>query len=233
MVKKTCGIDVTNTIQGLVVAMDADEKGAIFVSLKGVDEAGLTSCLQKVVAQEEKGKKISSKRGPDNIVEYSAEGEKEHLYVAFLGKDVCVMATDPTDRSLLQRFLSGGGGFAKGDFGRALARTNTSAAVWGVVNKPEQVTDGVNMKMAHGDADVVKGTVTVNGHMMLGSKKEATEAASKMKQQLDAAKKDGSIPPQFASLVKSVSIAANDDDLAFKASLPEKELLQLIGSFMK
>src|SRR5687767_6542989 len=46
--KAKCGFELQDAVQGLVVALDENEKGVVFVSLKGVDQARALTCMNKM-----------------------------------------------------------------------------------------------------------------------------------------------------------------------------------------
>ena len=233
MVQADCGINVTEAIQGVVVAIDDSNAGIIVLSTKGLDQTKINDCFSKVAAKKEPGKKITAGK-PDaaGVVEYTASGEKDAIFIAYLPKGVIVMATDPKDKSLLQKWMGGKGADAKGVAGTALGKVNTGAAMWGAVVKAEQIDAGLNMKAAYGAADIAGGNIAGDVHVVLGSAKEATEAAVKFNDQLEQTKKGGQVPPAFANILKSVKIAAVGDEVVVKASISEKEALGLAGMAM-
>jgi hypothetical protein len=237
MVKTACGIDVQTSITDAVVAVKENEKGLIVAAVSGIDEAKVTACLQKIADKEskEKGKtkKITAKTS-GKIVEYSMEGENEKLYVAWLASDVIAMATDPTDKSLLEKMIGGKGAVAKsGDMAKALGKVNTSAAVWFAVAKKTPVGEGktkATMKIAFGAVDIAAGIVSVVGEMVLSSSAEAKAFADQIKAEM--AQNAGNMPAEFQKLAKSVVIATSSESVTIKFSLTEKELMSLIGLAM-
>ena len=134
MMNKDCGIDVTSAIQGVVVAIDDAQKGIIFISTKGVDQGKVSDCLTKVAAKEKK-EITASKPDGKGIVEYSAKGEKDKLYVAYLPNGVMAISTEPTNKGMLTSWLGGKGVDGKSPAAAALGKVNTNAAIWGVVNR--------------------------------------------------------------------------------------------------
>ncbi len=237
LIKTSCGINVETSITDAVVAVKENEKGLIVAAVSGIDEAKVTSCLQKIAEKEnqEKGKnkKITAKTS-GKIVEYSMEGEKEKLYIAWLASDVIAMATDPTDKSLLEKMIGGKGAVAKsGDMAKALGKVNTSAAVWFAVAKKTPVGEGktkATMKIAFGAVDLAAGVVSVAGEMVLSSSAEAKAFADQVKAEMS--QNAASMPAEFQKLAKSVVIAASGDSVTIKFSLTEKELMSLIGLAM-
>jgi hypothetical protein len=232
--KATCGIDVQSALQGAVVFVDGQNRGAVFLSAKGVDKARVSDCLVKMSA---KSKKQVAVNGPDEkgIVEYS-DGTAQKLYVAYLPKGVIVIATDPNDRALLRAALSGGGIGAGNDVGRALAATNTGATVWAIVHKPQQLDETTSMKVGYGSADLQGGNVAGELRLVLGSDKEAADAVTKANTGLAEAKKNGEVPPQLQSVVKTLKIACatpkgagcGSPELLAKAQISEREAVEMI-----
>jgi hypothetical protein len=231
MVKTDCGINVTDAIQGVVVAIDESQKGVILLSTKGVDQAKIAECLGKVAAKEKKTI-TAGKADAQGIVEYTSSGEKDKLYIAYLPKGVLAMSTEPTDKGLLQKWLGGKGVDAKSAAGSALAKVNTGAALWGVVAKAEKLEENMNMKAGYGSADVTGGNIVADMRIVLASAKEAADAVIKANQQLEQLKSGGQVPPQLQNVVKTVKITSAGDELQVKASMAEKEALGLIGMAM-
>jgi hypothetical protein len=226
-VRQTCAIDVKEAVQGAVVSVDDSSKGVVFLSLKGITSARVNECIQKVGAKQKKNI-VVGKPDAKGIVEYSAAGDARKLYLAFLANNVIAMATEPFDKELLTRWIGGTGVDAKSRAGKAVASVNTNAAVWAVVVKPQKLDEGMNMKLVYGNADVSGGTISGDVRLVLASAKEATAALAKSNSELEKAKKEGQIPPQLASLMKTLKMTAKDDELQLKASMPESEALAVI-----
>jgi len=228
LIKKDCGIDVLNTIDSLVVGMDANQKGLIVLGLKGVDQAGVQSCLTKVAADKEPGKKITANQLPGNVTEFSATGENDKLYVQWLAKDVLAMATEPTDQAFLKKMTAGG---IKSDtVGKAAGSVNGDAGLWAVVNKSDTIPDlNAKMSMAYGSANFSGGNIDFNAHVVLDSAANATKAAADATTKLDDQKKQA---PQAAALLKSVKIGSSGSELVVTGSIVEKDVMALLGQFM-
>jgi hypothetical protein len=234
-VKKTCGIDVIDTAQGMVVAVDDKQKGAIFLATNGIDSAKVTDCFAKIGADDKTPKKITaSKPDAHGVVEYSASGEKKKLYVAFLPKGVLAMATDVENKALLEKYLTSKGPAAGSPLARGLGAVNTSGALWLVVAQEKLVDPpgNVTMKAVYGTADLGGGNVSADFRVLTGNPKQAGEFAAYANKQVEDAKAGGQVPPEAQSLVKSLKIAPNGDEVQLKASLPEKEILALVQGAM-
>ena len=227
VIKGSCGIDALTAITDATVAMTDGEKGGIFLALNGVDEKKLTTCMVTV------GKKmanatITAKR-TGNVVEYSESGKSDKLYVGWIGADVLVIATDPQDRTLLDKWM-GGKGALNADMARGVKGINAGAAMWVVAMEKTTISPTATSKGGYGSLDLAGGTLTLDGHMVLSSAKEASAAAVELNKQL--AGMSGNMPPDVAKMMKSVKIAASGDEIVAKASVAEKDLLNLMGMLM-
>jgi hypothetical protein len=224
--KSGCGIDVTTVVSDVTVAIDDDEKGLIVVALKGTNAAKLQACVQKLVTQHGHKGKLSAKKS-GKIVAYSMSGESGKFHAAWLAADVVAFATDPEDRALLEKMING-----KGTKQAAFAKANTSAAVWGVMEKAQELEPGMNMKLGYGSLDMSGATMTLDGHLVLANAKEATACAAKANQHVAEMQKSGQLPPQFASIAKSLKITAAGDEMQLKLSLTQQDLMSLLGMLM-
>jgi len=235
LVKSSCNIDVTAAVTDIVVAIDPKENGAIFLGVTGVDEAKVTACLQAVAAKKDAKAKITAAR-TGNVVEYSATGENDKLYVAWLAADVLVMATEPTDKKLLGKMIGGKGALGKSDVGKSIKATNTSAVVWAAVKQKESLGKGnATMKMAYGAIDLKAGTVSADVHVVVDSAAAATKAVGEFNKAAVEMQKDpksAGIPQELANVLKSLKVSNKGADLNVTASMSEKELLGLINQMM-
>lgn len=238
MVKTSCGIDVETSIADVAVGVTSDEKALIVAHVSGIDEAKVTSCLQKIAEAEakEKGnkaKKLTAKTS-GKIVEYTMEGEKEKLYVAWLESSVLAITSDPTDKSLLEKMIGGKGAVAKsGDISKALGKVNTSAAIWFAVAKKTPMGDGktkATMKIAYGALDLAAGVVSAEGNIVVSSSAEAKAFADQANAEMT--KNSGQMPPDMQKIMKNVKITSSGDTVTIKCSLTEKELMGVIGLMM-
>src|SRR5215813_14092907 len=191
-IKATCNIDVVAAVQGAVVAIDNSQKGVIFVSTKGIGPDKVAECINKAMAKESPGKKLTaSKPDAQGIVEYAATGEAKNLYLAYLPRGVIAFATDAQDRTLLASWLSGKGANGATAAGRALGSVATGSAFWMVVAEEKNLAPDVQatMKAIYGQADLAAGNISADFHIITGSAKEATDLAAYAQKQLDDLKK--------------------------------------------
>jgi hypothetical protein len=229
LVKSQCSIDVTTSITDLVVAMDAQEKGLIVLGLKGVDADTVSKCLAKLSSAKGGEKVTVAKSG--SITAYTA-GEQT-VYAAWLSKNVVAIATDPKDKELLTSFIGGGGKILKGDLGKLLAKVSTKSAFWMAASKSVPLGGGMGtMTGGYGTVDITKGNVVADAHIVMADAASAKDAATKGNQGLADAKKGGQIPANLMTVVNSVSIKSSGNELQVSGSASEKDILQLISTFM-
>jgi hypothetical protein len=227
--KQTCGIDLKDALQGFVAAVDESQKGAIFVSLKGVDQKKALDCMNKAGEKEKKSFSATS-ADAQGIIEYTEKGAKDKLYVAWLPKGVVAVATEPEDKALLQKWISGKGPDSK--VTATLSKVNSGAAIWGVVAKEQELEPGMNMKAGYGNADITGGNITADIRIILANAKQAADAAAKGQKELAQAQAAGGMPPALQSILKTVKIGAQGDEIQVKASMPEKDAISLLGMAM-
>jgi hypothetical protein len=230
-INAACGLDVKSVVQGIVFAVDESNQGIVLFSLKGIDQAKVLSCMN-AAGKKENHTFTAGKADAKGIVEYTSSASKDKMYVAYLPKGVVAMATEPKDKSLLEKWLGGRGDDGKSAAGVALGKVNTGAALWAVYGKAQQLEPQMNMKAGYGHADIAAGEIRVDGRMVLANAKEATDAAAKANTEFEKAKAGGQIPPAFAGVAKSIKIQSAGDEVQIRASMPEKEALSLIGMAM-
>jgi hypothetical protein len=227
MVKTACGIDVVTSVVDVTVALTEDETAVIAVALSGgIDEKKVVECLNKMAEKEKKGKLVSKTTG--KITEYTMQGEKDKLYIAWLAKDVLAIASEPTDKAMLEKMIAGKG--AKGDVSKAIGKINTDAAFWVAAAKKTPMQKAGTMKMGYGTVDVKSGVIAVDGHIIMSSAAEAKKLVDDAKKDMDKSK--AQMPPDLAKIMTSLKFTANGDDANFTLSLTEKELMQIVGLMM-
>jgi hypothetical protein len=224
--RSACGMDLTSAVVDVTAALRADEKGLIVLALHGVDQAKVLSCFQAVAARDKSGKVTAKTNGA--ITTYTHAGGTDALYLAWLAKDVVAFASDPHDQALLRALIGGKG--ASGDAAAGAGRINTSSAGWAVVAKSSQPEPGITIKGGYGTLDDAGGAVTVDVHVTAGSAAEAKSLAEKANQQVDQVKKTSQAPPELAGIFKGLKIANTGSDVRIQLSLPEKQVLALIGT---
>jgi hypothetical protein len=220
-VKTTCGFDASGIVDSAVMGMSTDDKAVVVIAIKGKTEAQLEACGSKLAKAE--GKTFTATKD-SGLVKYSGLGDGD-AYVKWLSKDTFAMAENK-DTLLAMT----GGGVAKDSIGAQVAKLNTSAALWGVVNKSQDIPDlKGKMTSAYGTLDLKGGNLAANVHLVLDSAKTATDAATMGKQQLDGIKKSGQVPKQFEPLLNSITLKASGSELVCDGQASEADLASLMG----
>lgn len=232
-VKGACKLDPVAIVQGVVVAMSADQQdGAAYVALSGIDKAKLSSCIQQVSQAQDKDAKVTVKQD-GNITEISKGSDT--AFLGWVGKDVVVVSLHAQDKSMLVKWMGGKGALAKSDLGKLVAKVNTSAAIWGAGTGDKQVEPGITAKGVYGQVTYAKTNVATEIYAVMGSPAEATKMAATTSKQLDEARQSGQLPPDLAALIKAIAVSSDKDQLRVTATVGEKDLLGalaiVIGGF--
>jgi hypothetical protein len=225
-IKDGCKLDPVSVVQSLVVAAaDDDQDGAIYVAVTGIDKAKLSSCLQATAKTDDKGAKVAIKH-TGNITEVT-KGD-ETVYFGWVGKDVLVVPFRAKDKPALTRWMGGKGALAKSDVGKALAKINTSATVWGAGSGTKEIQPGVNAKGGYGTVNYAKGTLNADIHAVMETAEQASNMATTASQQLDQAK-SGPLPPEFVAMLKAITVTSDKDEVRIKANVAEKDVLGAVA----
>lgn len=225
--KDACKLDPVAVVQGVVVAMSADQDdGAAYVALSGIDRTKLSSCIQQVGQAKDKDAKVAVKQD-GNVTEISKNGET--AFFGWVGKDVVVVPLHAQDKSTLTKWMGGKGALAKSDLGKLVAKVKTSAAIWGAGTGDKEVEPGVTVKGGYGAVTYAKANVSAEINAVMNSPAEATQMVTTTNQQLDLAKQSGQLPPDLTALVKALTVTADKDQLRVTATVAEKDLLDALG----
>jgi hypothetical protein len=227
--KDGCKLDPLVIIQGLVVATAGDgEDGAMYVAVQGVDRAKLATCLQAAAKTDDKSAKVEVKNA-GNITEVTKGSDT--AFFGWAGKDVVVVAFHANDKPSLVKWMGGKGALAKSELGKTLAKVNTAATIWGAAAEPKEIQPGMTARGGYGTVSYAKGNVAADVHAVMETAAQASSMSTMANQQLDEARK-GSLPPEFATLLKAVTVAVEKDEVRIKANVAEKDLLGAIASAM-
>ena len=219
--KTTCGLDATGMLDSVVVGMTGEEKAVVVVALKGTTQKALEACGQKIAKADGKTLTIT-KDGA--ITKYGGMGDQD-AYVKWLSKDTLALAPDKDTLTALTA-----GGIARDTVGAEAGKVNTSAALWGVVNKSQDIPElKGKMTSAYATLDLKAGNLVADVHLVLDSPKTATDGAAMAKQQLDGIKKSGQVPKQFTALLDSVTIKASGSELVLGGQASEADLASMMG----
>lgn len=220
-----CSFDPFTAVHSAVAVVDdaADNRGAFYLALTGWNAAKLGACIKKVSKREKKNVIVGPvKRG---IQQLELKGDK--IYLGWIGKDVLVIATDPTDKALVQKMLGGRGAGAANKLANKL---DTGATLWMVVMKSQPIQGSIEMKALYGTANVASGNVDGDMRVITGGASQASDLVTMFNAELP--KLQGALPPAASALVKSLKLTANGAEVQATASAPEKDLLSLFALVM-
>lgn len=135
-----CGTDPYERLSSMVIALDEQGDGAVFVELRGgsMDEA--VSCLRKVITHSD-----VSVRTTDTRIEIEEDGRTE-LAIGWRGNTAIIplhhMRVEGEERggATLDRMTKGGGVAKDAILIRGLRDLDTSAAIWGIVGERQDWT---------------------------------------------------------------------------------------------
>jgi hypothetical protein len=228
--QKDCAIDPTLAVADVAVAVNKAQDAAFAVAVVGVDEKKITTCIIAIAKSE--GEAITAKK-VGNVVEYSSSKSTEKIYVAWLAPDVLLVTSRPEDRATLDKFLAGKGLDKANGLVKTLAGVNTKAAIWGAMAmvSAEDVGFG-KMSGGYGALDFSAGSISLDGHLLLSSAQEAATASQGINMQIGEMLKTtgqmGPMGPAVGRLLGGVKVSSVANDLLFKASAAEKDILDLM-----
>lgn len=225
--KTTCKFDPFTAINSAVAVVDdsANNTGAFYIALTGWNAVKLADCAKKVAKADKKQLTVGPiKKG---IQELTMKGEDKKMYLGWIGKDVLVVATDPSDRALVEKVLTSKGG---GVTGGMAAKIDTSATVWMAVVKEQAIQPGITMKGLYGTVKVAQGNVAGDLHVVTGDEKQATSLVTAFNKEMPTVQKG--LPPAAQALVKSLKMTSAGAEVNATASAPEKDLLGLLALFI-
>jgi len=223
-IKSTCGIDLSGSIDSIVVGMQDDDHGVAILQLKGTNQKDLEACGKKVAVSE--GKTLSiTKDGA--VTKYSGMGEDD-LYVRWFGKDSLAVSDG---KDTLTKLTAGG--IARDPIAKQVATVGTDAAVFVAVKKDQDLGDfNAKMSAAYGTLDFKGGNLAANVHIVVDSAAAATKVVTDGKSQLDGIKKSGQVPKQFAGILDSVKLESKGNEVVVSGAAPESDLIALAGQFL-
>jgi hypothetical protein len=227
-IKKACGIDMLEAIDSIAIGFDDNQRGAVVIAIKGTTRKDLETCAEKRATAG--GKKFATKtdKADGGLTLYSGIDGKD-VWVKWLAADVVALTTSPDDKDATTKLLAGGAMSDKALKAR-VGKTNTDAMAWGVATMTEKLDAvGATMSAAYGSINAASSNLAVNIHVVVENAKTATDAAKKLNDLADDAKKSNQIP---AEISKSLSIKSASDEVVVTTTFPEKVMFELIGALM-
>ncbi len=228
LIKSKCSIDVTKVISDVTVVMNAKQEGAVAIGLDGLDQKTVEACLTTLASGE--GKKMKSKKSGAQTV-YSIDGEKDQLHLAWIGKDVVVISTDPMNPKALGKAVGKAG---KSALNTIISKAKTDAAVWFGVSFKESLPTGGTATAAHGRVEIVGDKLTGTARITTASASEATTFVQQAVPELQKeSKKMQSKAPEFASIFSNMTLKADGADVEATTSMPTKVLDKVISQLLQ
>lgn len=224
--QKHCSIDPFTAVKSIVAAVDDknDDQGAFYVALAGLDAGKVAACATKLAAADGKQLTVTTK---GSVQEMTVKGETSKLYVGWIGKDVLVITTNPTERALLDKFMKGKG---KGDANKLAGKLDTGAAAWMVVMRAEANPMGFDMKAVYGAVKVATGTLAAEVRIVTGNPKQATDTAAMATAALPAIGKN--LPPAASAILKTLKISSAGADVVATGTATEKDVMALLTALL-
>lgn len=224
-----CSFDPFTAIRSVVAVVDDtnNDRGAFYLALaRGWNAAKLGACVKKV-GKAEKQKDIVVGPVKKGIQQFSVKGGGDTLYVGWIGRDVLVVATDPSDKALLQSMLGGNKG---GEANRLANKLDTGATLWMVVIKSQPIQANVEMKAFSATIKVARGNMDADMRVVTGDTAQATELVTMFNRELPNVQ--SSLPPAAKALVKTLELTSAGAEVKATASAPEADVLALLGMFL-
>ncbi|MGE0398510.1 MAG: hypothetical protein AB7T06_17520 [Kofleriaceae bacterium] len=227
-IQKTCKIDPAKVVDGLVIAEGATaDAGAYYISLEGLDEAGLVACANKLAA-----KKTAEAPAPsvqsDGGVHQLALGDKT-FFATWIGADVLVIAAKPGDKAMLRAFTSGKGALAKSPLGKLAAKANTSATVWHASTK-SRAFEQTTTKTLRTSLDASNKMLALAMTMTFASAKQAKAVEKLVNDQIIALLASGRLDAIVMEMLNKATVTTNGAELEVNGSIPDGQLLAVIGA---
>jgi hypothetical protein len=228
LIKSTCNIDPLKVVTSVVVGTDdAQKHGAMFVSLAGVDQPKIVSCLEAMAKAKGKDTKVGVTT--DGKITELAVGDKK-VYLTWIGTNVIALPLDFANKADLTAWTAKG--LAKSKVGKAMTKVNTGNALWAVSAVAKDLDDKMKMKMGYGSVAMANATITADLHVQLGSAADAKAAAEKAQKELPTRSQSPDLAENLRKLLAGVTVTAVTDELFVKGSIPESEVMQLVGALM-
>ncbi len=229
LIKKTCNLDPLKVVGSVVVGTDDTQKhGAMFVSLAGIDQPKIVSCLEAVA----KAKGNDTKIGVtvDGKITELAVGDKK-VYITWIGTSVIALPLDFTAKADLTAWTAKG--LAKSKVAKGMGKVNTSSALWAVSAVPKDIDDKTKMKAGYGSVALASATLSADLHVQLGSAADAKAAAEKAQKDIVTKAQNPDLGVAVKKFLSSISVTSVADELQVKGSIAESDVFQLVGALMQ
>ncbi|CAN5782493.1 hypothetical protein BH11MYX3_BH11MYX3_31370 [soil metagenome] len=230
LVKTNCKLDPLKVVQGVVFGTDDTQKhGAIYIAVDGLDQPKIVSCLEAVAKAKGKDTKVSVKT--DGKINELTLGDKT-IYMSWIGTSVLVIPLEITNKADLAAW-SGAKGLIKSKVGKASGKVNTGGALWAVSAVAKDLDDKTKMKLGYGSMTLASSKIAADLHVQLDSAENAKAAADKAQKELSTLAGSPGLAPNLKTVLSAVTVTSAADEVQVKGSMPESDVLSLIGALMK
>jgi hypothetical protein len=230
--QKECAFDPFTAVNSVVAVIDDNaggNKGAFYIALNaGWNAKTVGECAQKIAKTEKKELKVGAVK--KNLQEMEMVGKSERIYLGWLGKDVLVIATEPTDKTFAEAMITGKG---KGEAAKLAKKLDTGATVWMAVIKEQSIQKGIDMKALYGTVKLAKANLAADARIVTGGKDQAESLVTAFNTEIP--KMAGSLPAAAQLMVKNMKMKAAGAEVQASTNAPEKDvmdLLQMLMAFM-
>ncbi len=230
LIKTSCNLDPLKVVQGVVFGTDDTQKhGAIYIAVDGLDQPKIVSCLEAIAKAKGKDTKVAVKT--EGKISELTLGDKT-IYLSWIGTNVLVLPLEITNRADLAAW-SGVKGLARSKVGKAMTKVNTGGAMWAVSAVAKDLDDKTKMKLGYGAMTLASSKIAADLHVQLDSAVSAKAAADKAQKELSTLAASPGLAPNLKTVLTAVTVTAAADELQVKGSMPESDVLSLVGALMK
>lgn len=225
LAKTACSIDAMSAIGDIVVAADknTEQAGAVFVSLKGIDQAKIESCTAAIAKAKKKEKEAPSFKKEGDFTAVTDPVKKETKYYKWIGKDVIAISFKG-DKESLTKWTSGKGAFAKSTLGGLAGKANSGAAVFGAASVGTAIQPGMEVKSGFGWMTLGGGSINGELHANMSDAAAAKAASDKANQQIAMMKGQKGMPPAIANVLGAIKVTNAAAEIVVKGAVKESDL---------
>ena len=235
-IKTSCGIDVLNDFESIIVAADStmsEDKVVIIVKGKW-EEDKVNGCVGPL--GEKMGQKKILVEKKDKITAYAPEGETKKINVHWLDKNTMLLTGKSAegDVTFLNDIIARKSSIKDNKELMALVdKADTSATMWAAGWMPghESLT-GMSAQMQTEKKEVAQGGYlslqfgkSMDANMALRFDQAANGVVDKASKELEGAKAN----PQVGKFLNNAKVSADGNDMVFSVKLDEKQVDELMA----
>lgn len=226
LVKSACNLDLTQVVDGVVVAGDPDGKDddiMVFIQLK-IDRPKASTCLEAMLRTVEKRKQVTVQQ-TGKFTEASVGDET--AYFAWVDKAVVAFNVEPIKKARLERFV-GKQGLAKSPVGSLFGKLDPKAAAFGAIKLAKPLDRDLPFTQVYGNATL---TGTTLAGAIVGTATDAAAAGkfvTEAKRELIKLALRDKLPAIAKKLVTAVTLNAVGAEVTLKGSAATGDLVEAI-----